>query len=210
MCQYIALLWSKIQLIGIWFSSFAMDNSLMNPSEGRKSVTYHPFCGWFFKILFLRALWFGPRCFLDKVSLVAQTVKNLSAMQETAFNPWVGKSSWRRAWQPTPVFLPGESHWAEKPGGLQSMELQRVRHDWAVTKHAPAAFGSTIIFPSFGQLHRWWGWSTGWRLTKLFLKMEHTSQPLSSEGDNSCATIKIILERNASAFRKCLPRCGPM
>ena len=24
--------------------------------------------------------------------------------------PWVGKISWRRAWQPTPVFSPGESH----------------------------------------------------------------------------------------------------
>ena len=26
------------------------------------------------------------------------------------FNPWVGKISWRRKWQPTPVFLPWESH----------------------------------------------------------------------------------------------------
>ena len=26
------------------------------------------------------------------------------------FNPWVGKIPWRRAWQPTPVFLPGISH----------------------------------------------------------------------------------------------------
>ena len=26
------------------------------------------------------------------------------------FDPWVGKISWRRAWQPTPEFLPGESH----------------------------------------------------------------------------------------------------
>ena len=25
------------------------------------------------------------------------------------FNPWVGKIPWRRAWQPTPVFLPGKS-----------------------------------------------------------------------------------------------------
>ena len=24
-------------------------------------------------------------------------------------NPWVGKIPWRRAWKPTPVFLPGES-----------------------------------------------------------------------------------------------------
>jgi len=26
------------------------------------------------------------------------------------FSPWVGKIPWMRAWQPTPVFLPGESH----------------------------------------------------------------------------------------------------
>ena len=26
------------------------------------------------------------------------------------FNPWVGKIPWRRAWQLTPVFLPGKSH----------------------------------------------------------------------------------------------------
>ena len=26
------------------------------------------------------------------------------------FDPWVGKTPWRRAWQPPPVFLPGESH----------------------------------------------------------------------------------------------------
>ena len=26
------------------------------------------------------------------------------------FDPWVRKIPWRRKWQPTPVFLPGESH----------------------------------------------------------------------------------------------------
>ena len=26
------------------------------------------------------------------------------------FDPWVRKIPWRRAWQPTPVFLPGEPH----------------------------------------------------------------------------------------------------
>ena len=30
------------------------------------------------------------------------------------FNPWGGKIPWRRAWQPTPVFLPGESPWTEE------------------------------------------------------------------------------------------------
>ena len=26
------------------------------------------------------------------------------------FDPWVRKFPWRRKWQPSPVFLPGESH----------------------------------------------------------------------------------------------------
>ena len=42
--------------------------------------------------------------------MVAQTVKNLPAMQETRCSPWVGKIPWKREWQPTPVFLLGESH----------------------------------------------------------------------------------------------------
>ena len=54
------------------------------------------------------------------------------------FSPWVGKIPWRRAWQPTPVFLPGESPWAEEPGRLQPMGSQRIRHDW-VTKHSTQA-----------------------------------------------------------------------
>jgi len=26
------------------------------------------------------------------------------------FDPWVRKIPWKKAWQPTPVFFPGESH----------------------------------------------------------------------------------------------------
>ena len=45
------------------------------------------------------------------------------------FDPWVGKIPGRRAWQPTPVFLSGESPETEESGGLQSIGLQRVGHD---------------------------------------------------------------------------------
>ena len=45
--------------------------------------------------------------------------------------PWVGKIPRRRAWQPTPVFLPGESPRTEELAGLQSVGSQRVGHDWA-------------------------------------------------------------------------------
>ena len=43
--------------------------------------------------------------------LVAQTSRLRICLQcrTPGFNPWVGKTSWRRKWQPTPVFLPGES-----------------------------------------------------------------------------------------------------
>ena len=42
--------------------------------------------------------------------------------------PGSGRLTWRREWLPTPGFLPGESH-GKKPGGLQSMGSQRVRHN---------------------------------------------------------------------------------
>ena len=44
-----------------------------------------------------------------QASMVAQTVKNLPAMQETGFHPWVGKMPWRRKWQSIPIFMPGKS-----------------------------------------------------------------------------------------------------
>ena len=42
------------------------------------------------------------------VSLVAQLVKSPLAMQETWFDPSVGKIPWRMERLPIPVFLPGE------------------------------------------------------------------------------------------------------
>ena len=47
----------------------------------------------------------------------------------SGFNPWVEKICWRRAWQPTPVFLPGVIPLTEEPGRLQPIPLQRVRCD---------------------------------------------------------------------------------
>ena len=49
----------------------------------------------------------------QSASQAAQCSRTHLPMQETLrcrFDPWVGKISWRRKWQPTPVFLPGKSH----------------------------------------------------------------------------------------------------
>ena len=56
-------------------------------------------------------------------------VKNLLAMRENRFNPWVRKMPGRREWQPTPVFLPGEFHGRRHLGGYSSRghkELDRT------------------------------------------------------------------------------------
>ena len=68
------------------------------------------------------------------VSLVTQMVKIPLECGRPGFDPWVGNLPWRRARQPTPIFLPGESSWTEEPGQLQFMGSQRVRNDQE-TKH---------------------------------------------------------------------------
>ena len=45
-----------------------------------------------------------------RASLVAQLVKNLPVIQETWVQSLGWEDPWRREWQPTPVFLSGESH----------------------------------------------------------------------------------------------------
>ena len=53
----------------------------------------------------------GCHCPLHQMALV---VKNPPAQctrcKRRRFDPWVGKITWRRTCQPTPVFFPGESH----------------------------------------------------------------------------------------------------
>ena len=66
-------------------------------------------------------------------SLVAQMVKNLPAMQET----WVQSLGWKdpleKGIATHSSILVWRISWTVEPGKLQSMGLQRVRHD-SVTK----------------------------------------------------------------------------
>jgi len=49
------------------------------------------------------------------VALVVKNLPSNAGNKRLRFNPWVRKIPWRRAWQPTPVFLPGE------PNGQRSL-----------------------------------------------------------------------------------------
>ena len=52
-----------------------------------------------------------------------------------SFDPWVGKISWRRKWQPTPVFLPGKSHGQRSLASYTPWGRKRVGHNLATQQH---------------------------------------------------------------------------
>ena len=65
-------------------------------------------------------------------SHVALVVKNARAnagdIIDTGLDPWVGNIPWRRAWQPTPIFLPGKSHGQRilagyRPWGYKELDM---------------------------------------------------------------------------------------
>ena len=68
-------------------------------------------------------------------SLVAQSVKNLPAVQET----WVWSLGWEDPLEKQMAthssILAWKISWTEKPGGLQSMGSQRVENDWATNTY---------------------------------------------------------------------------
>ena len=108
-----------------------------------------------------------PRCsafFIVQLSHGSDSKGSAYNERDPGSIPGSEKTHWRRTWQPTPVFLPGESHgqrslaacspwgalekeiathssvlawrdpWTEEPCGLQSMGSQRIGHNLA-TEH---------------------------------------------------------------------------
>ena len=67
--------------------------------------------------------------FLPWASLVAQMVKNLPVMQETWIRYLAQEDPLEKGMATHSSILSWRIPWTEEPGGLQSMGLQRVRHD---------------------------------------------------------------------------------
>ena len=79
----------------------------------------------------LMQLWI-EHCQQEKgASQVAQTVKNLPTMWEAWVQSLVWEDPLEEGMATHSSILAWRIPWAEEPGKLQSMGLQRVRHDWA-------------------------------------------------------------------------------
>ena len=78
---------------------------LPSGAGGKPRVWPQPACPWWFRWSRIH-----PQC------------------RKSKFNPWVRKIPWRRAWQPTPLFLPEESHGQMSLAGYSPLG-HKVRHD---------------------------------------------------------------------------------
>ena len=77
---------------------------------------------------------------------------------------------WRRKWQPTPVFLPGRSHWQRSLASYHPWGRRRVRHDLATKQQKQSS--SLLIMYLFSKI------SLG--NTSFFIKIQFSSVQLSS------------------------------
>ena len=69
-----------------------------------------------------------------------------SACQCT-FYPWVRKVPWRRAWHPTPVFLPGKSHEHRSLVGCSPWGLKESTAEWLTLSLATVATIQLFVTP---------------------------------------------------------------
>ena len=75
------------------------------------------------------SLGFLSGCLTIGIVPVAQTVKNLSAMQETQVRSLGWQDPLEKVMAIHSNILAWRIPWTEVPGGLRSIALQRVRHD---------------------------------------------------------------------------------
>ena len=89
-------------------------------------------CEEIFKLILVSLEIFSGKYVHTGASQVMLVVKNLpdsARDKRRGFNPWVRKMPWRRAQQPTPVFLPEESRGQRSLEGYRPWGRQRVRHN---------------------------------------------------------------------------------
>ena len=99
------------------------------------------------------AIWASP---------MALQVKNLQcrSCRSQGFDLWVSKIPWRRKWQPTPVFLPGESHGQRRLAGYNPWG----REESDTTEHICTM--TTVLFSISSQFQVQWHLISNWNQTE--------------------------------------------
>ena len=102
--------------------------------------------------------WHIYRLYWEGASLVAQRLKRLPAMQETWVRSLGQEDPWKRKWQPTPVFLRGESHGQRSlvgysPRGRKESDTTEWLHFHSWPLSTQMARGNALHLGKFPRLH---------------------------------------------------------
>ena len=124
------------------------------------------------------------------VLVVKNPATNTGRCKRHEFDPWVGRIAWRRAWQPTPVFLPGESHKQRSLAGCIPKGHTQLDIEKAMATHSSTLAWKIPLMEEPGRLQsmgllrvgRNWvaslslftfmHWRRKWQLTPVFLPGE--------------------------------------
>ena len=110
------------------------------------------------------------------------------------FNPRVGKIPWSRAWQPTPVFLLGDSPWTEEPG------VTKNHGHYRATNHSTAHGRGPGLIPYGLGPH-----------VKIMLQLrdeKHSSHLSTVSPDWSIVSVLICLSSLCPSFKAWLRGCS--
>ena len=83
--------------------------------------------------------------------MVAQQSRICLLCRRPGFDPWVGKMPWRRAWQPTPVFLPRESHGQRSLAGCHPVTQSRTQLKWLNSSSSSSRLSTRETLNNFSQ-----------------------------------------------------------
>ena len=100
------------------------------------TVSHVPICGFWF------GSWVEKDQWLHNFSITTLTLTLTNRMVL-----WVITVSWRRKWQPTPVFLPGKSYGQGSLVGYSPWGRKRVGHELATTTYCLTQWLPQFTFP---------------------------------------------------------------
>ena len=127
----------------------------------------------------------------DAPSLVAQMVKHLPMMRETRLRSLGREDPLEKEMATHSSTLAWKILWIEEPGGLQTLGLQRVGHNWASLLHWPTTIDSHYIllrweipaqFSSVQSLSR----------VQLFVTLRTAARQASLSITNSWSLLKLV------------------
>ena len=107
--------------------------------------------------------------------------QNSLQCRRLGFDPWVGKIPWRRTWQSTPVFLPGEFHGQRSLGGFSPWDPKELDTTEWLTLH------------TFFSLHTCLHSNTTFNLADELFNITY-NQPKKFESATSNITFSVVTE----------------